>query len=263
MNCPRCQQPLPDPPERYCPNCGFELAGGPAATLAGGVPPPYGVPPPPPAGSPWERRNRIGFFTALIETTQQALTQPSAFFRAMSPTGGVGSPLLYAVVVGYFGAVVEALYNFVAYALMPGGFGAFGRSPEMEKLRPFLEGPGPLVATLVLGPVIVALKVFLWSVVLHVILALLGGARRGFEATCRTVCYAEATSLIKIIPFCGWIVAFIYVLAVLSIGLAEAHGTTRGKAAAAVMLPLLLCCCCLAVLFGLGIMAGVSALGQR
>ena len=108
MNCARCQQPLPDPPERYCPNCGAELGGGP------------GVPPPPPAGSPWERRDRIGFFSALIETTQQVLTQPSAFFRAMSPSGGVASPLLYAVVVGYFGAVVEALYNFVAYALMPG-----------------------------------------------------------------------------------------------------------------------------------------------
>jgi hypothetical protein len=265
MNCPRCQQPLPDPPERFCPNCGAELEG-PAETLSGTIlppppPPPYGGPPPPPPppsdGNPWERRDRVGFVSALVETTQQILTRPSSFFRSLSPEGGVGSALVYAVVVGYVGAVAAALYNFVANALMP-GFGGFG-GPEMERLRPFLEGPGVLIGTLILGPIFVVLEVAVWSGLVHVALLVLGGARRGIETTARTVCFAEAANLAKIIPFCGGVIAFIFFIVLLVIGVSETHGISRGKATAAVLLPLFLCCCC-GALAGFFLVTSLAAL---
>jgi hypothetical protein len=203
---------------------------------------------------PWERRGEIGLLSALVETTQTVLTQPTLFFRNLSPTGGMGGPLLYAVIVGYVGAAAAALYNYVANALMPGGFGGFGGSPELERLRPFIEGPGVLVGTLIFGPVLVVFEVFVWSGLVHVCLLLFGGARRGFEATVRVVCFAQAANLAKLIPFCGGVLGFVYLVALLTVGLSEGHGTSRGKAFAAVVAPLVLCCCCL---LGLGGMAAV------
>ena len=130
--CPHCHTVLSEPPERFCPNCGADLLAEPAAGVppplppvpplpdeyasgGGYAPPPsYGGPLPygaPPAGggNPWERRHTIGFFAALIETTKQVLTQPAAFFRSMPVTGGLGSPLLYAVIIAYVGLVASTI----------------------------------------------------------------------------------------------------------------------------------------------------------
>src|SRR5688500_16638311 len=128
-SCPRCQNALPDPPERFCPSCGTDLTLLPPSTAAGDppplplpedttprppdhptVPPPsstsgaYGAPresawapgPGERTGTPWERRHEIGLATALVETTQGVLTRPTEFFRAMPVTGGIGAPLIYA-----------------------------------------------------------------------------------------------------------------------------------------------------------------------
>jgi hypothetical protein len=91
---------------------------------------------------------------------------------------------------------------------------------------------------------------------------LFGGAPRGFEATLRVRCYAEAASLFRLVPFCGMPIFVIYSLVLTIVGLSEAHGIGRGRAAAAVLLPLLfLCCCCVgAIVLAVGGLA--SALGN-
>ncbi len=136
--CPVCRNALPEGTVGYCPNCGASLAASDATPPAGtGAPPPLpplgsapplplpgDVPPVPPtqppragrAGGgfgriPWDDRDRIGLLTALVETTREVLTAPARFFRAMPVTGGIGSPLLYAVIVGWVGVVATALYQ--------------------------------------------------------------------------------------------------------------------------------------------------------
>src|SRR5687767_5858147 len=118
-NCPRCRNPLPDPPERFCPSCGADLELPPPNSP--GLPPPRSEWAPGPGareGTPWERRDQIGIASALVETTQRVLTGPAAFFRAMPVTGGIGSPLVYALIVGYAGIVVSAIYDFVLESVM-------------------------------------------------------------------------------------------------------------------------------------------------
>src|SRR5687768_7213235 len=134
-SCPRCQNALPDPPERFCPSCGTDLTQFPTAAPPGAPPPPL----PPPSdvtpqtpwresawsegpgartATPWERRNEIGLATALVETTQRVLTKPTEFFRSMPVTGGIGAPLIYALIIGYAGVVISAIYNFVLESVM-------------------------------------------------------------------------------------------------------------------------------------------------
>jgi len=274
-NCPRCQTLLPDPPERFCPNCGADVSllpppqpseVSPAATSIPPVPlpPPSGWSPGPGAreGTPWERRHQIGFATALIETTQRVLSAPGAFFRAMPVTGGMGSPLLYAVIIGYAGIVISAIYDFVLESVMGSTFSRLGGggSEAIAGLMPYFQGGIGLGMKLIFGPLLLVISLLVLSGIVHLALMGLGGAARGFEATFRVACYSEAAALLNIIPVCGGVIGPIVMIVLMIIGVAEAHGTTRGRAAAAVLLPIVLCCCCVLIplVGGLASLIGAS-----
>jgi hypothetical protein len=255
--CPHCHHALPDPQPPSCPNCGGDprAASSPPSLL-----PRFGSPAAP--GIPWDQRDRIGFFAALVETTRQVLAEPGAFFRAMPLTGGLGSPLLYAVVIGWLGLAASAFYQAIFRSVVGSSFGALGDRPEVAAVLGWVESWAGFVAQVVLGGVFVVIGLLVAAAILHLMLLLLGGARRDFEATFRVVSFSQATSLLFLVPFCGQLIGVIWCLILYVLGLAQAHQIGHGKAAAAVLLPLVLVCCCcagMALLFA-GAIAGV--LGQ-
>ena len=287
--CPHCHATLAQPPERFCPNCGADLAaaggGEPHAAPPPSYPPPIPGPPPypplpggygsgggsapppgfggPPGGSnPWERRQTIGFLSALIETTKQVLTQPSAFFREMPVTGGLGSPMLYAVIIAYVGLAASTIYNVVFRSVLTSSLSRMGGGGELERLAPFLEGSTSLIVNLVFGPVLIVMGLFISAGLFHLMLLAFGGATRGFEATFRVASFSQAASIFNIIPGCGGLISLVYTLVVLIIGLSEAHQITRGKSAAAVLVPLLVICCCCAGVALMAMFGIAGALGQ-
>jgi hypothetical protein len=261
--CPHCRNALPESPGRYCPNCGGELQAEPPAVGASTPPPPPGLPPPLPGGSggagapagggsPWESRDRLGFLGALVETTRQVLGQPTRFFREMPTTGGIGAPLLYAVVIGWVGAAVSGLYSALFQSVVGSSLASFGERSGFAEAFQFAQSWAGLLIQVVFAPVWIAIVMFLVAGIFHLMLLVLGGARRDFEATFRVVSYAEAPAVLMVLPFCGGLVAAVWSLVLYIIGIAEAQGVGHGKAAAAVLLPLaLVCCCCglLALLF--------------
>jgi hypothetical protein len=237
MYCPHCQRPLPDPPERFCPHCGGDVQG---AAQAAGAERPVSSP-----GTPWESRDRLGLVNAYVETTKQVLLSPTAFFRAMPVAGGIGAPLAFGVLTAYIGAVVSALYQMVLNSVMGSWASQFTQGGEaFERLIPILTQGAGLLMTLILGPLFALAGIFVGAAITHLFLMMFSGAGRGFEATLRTVSYCQATQLLQILPLCGGIVASVWGIVVLIIGLSEAHGVSRGTAAAAVLVPLLLVCCC-------------------
>jgi hypothetical protein len=253
--CPHCHHALPDPPAGLCPNCGGDLT-------TSRLPPP---PPPsapgtsPHPGIPWDERDRIGVFSALVETTRQVLLEPGAFFRAMPVAGGLASPLLYGVVIGWIGLAAAAFYQAIFRSVVGSSWGALGDRPELAAVLGWVEGWAGFVAQVVFGGVFVVIGLFVVAGILHLMLLLLGGARRGFEATFRVVSFSQATSVLFLLPFCGQAIGAVWCLVLYVLGLAQAHQIGHGKAAAAALLPLLaLCCCCagLAFLFA-GAIAGL------
>jgi hypothetical protein len=263
--CPHCHHALPDPPGGLCPNCGADPRdpGVPVSPPGGfgAVPPPFEPPAPGGAagpGIPWDQRERIGFFAALAETTRQVLTEPGAFFRAMPVVGGLASPLLYAVVIGWIGLAAAAFYQAIFRSVVGSSWAGLGADrPEIVALLGWAESWLGFVAQVVFGGIAVVIGLFVSAGILHVVLMLLGGARRGFEATFRVVSFSQATSILFLIPFCGQLVGAVWCLVLYVLGLAEAHGIGHGKAALAVLLPIALCCCCCAGLAFL--FAGVLA----
>ena len=262
MSCPNCGAELPEPRERFCPSCGADLDVGGAGFEP---PPPEPSPlttPRPRMGTPWDDRARIGLVPALVETTQKVLTAPSSFFASMPVTGGIGGPLLYAIILGSLGSIVSAVYSAVFRALMGTSFSTLGGSSELRRLMPFVTGGASVVVQVIVAPILVILALFVGAAIAHLMLLLLGGARNGFEATFRVMCYAEAANVVRIIPACGELVFAVYCLVLTIIGLAAAHRIGIGKAAAAVLIPMvILCCCCVGgVLVAVGGLA--SALSQ-
>jgi hypothetical protein len=239
MTCPSCGAELPEPHERFCPHCGADLEA--ARPADSPLTKPRARP-----GTPWEDRGRIGFVPALVETTQKVLIRPSDFFASMPVTGGIGGPLLYGILVGTLGVIVAAVYREVFQALVGSTFAGLESSGELRRIMPFLMGGAGLVLQVVFAPIFVTLGLFVAAAIVHVLLLLFGGARRGFEATVRVMCYSEAAAVINVIPVCGGVISGVYFLVLAIIGLAAAHGIGKGTAAAAVLLPLVLVCCCCA-----------------
>lgn len=279
--CPHCQQTIVSTQDRFCSSCGGVLpietgAEDPAAIPA---PPPAPVVPPPlpaagggaddPAGParpgiPWEAREQLGFLTAFVETTRQVLLAPTAFFRAMPVSGGMGSPLVYGLIVGYLGLVVQAVYDTILRLVVGPTLGPLGGDPRFEQLAGFLEGGLGLVGTLIAGPFVIVIALLVFAGITHLFLLLLGGARRDFEATFRVIAYTSATAVFSILPFCGGLIGLVWRVVLAVLGLAEAHGIGRGTAAGAVLLPLVLfCCCCgLALALAFGGLASLAGVGQ-
>jgi hypothetical protein len=234
--CAFCEQPLPEPEPRFCPNCGHEIAGVlpsdlPAVPAAAAM-----------GGPPWERPG--AGLSELIETTKQVLTAPTAFFHTMSVTGGLGRPLAYGLILGTIGLVATTLYRAVFWASMGPGLTMMRHRAELPWILPYMQTGVGLVLQLVLGPPFLIVALFISAGIVHLLLMLFGGARRGFEATFRVLCYCEATALISLIPLCGGPIQAVYLIVLGIIGLAEAHGVSRATTAAAILLPLIVFCCC-------------------
>jgi hypothetical protein len=219
------------------------------------------TPPPPaepvaPAPIPWEDPARPGVIERFVETVKLLASKPAEAFDRMPTVGGIGQPLLFAIIVGWIGIAVSAIWML----LLGGMWLPFADKSQLGEVGAmFGFSTGLTIVMIVVAPILVIIGVFVQAVVLHLMLLIVGGATKGFEATTRVCSYAYAAQLAQIIPFCGGILAIAWSLILLVLGLAQAHSVSRGKAAVAVVLPLVLCCAFFAALMFMGVLAGVAS----
>ena len=196
-------------------------------------PPPPTEPPPSPPVIPWEEPGRP-WTTALVETVKLLLTRPREAFERMPIAGEVTKPIVFAVVLGWIGVIFNTIWSLAFKGMMPssGQYGGYA-------LPSFF-----LPLTAVCAPIFIVVGLLVASAIDHVMLMLVGGARSGFSATLRANCYAQASQVLQLLPFCGGLLAVVASLLLTIQGLATAHRISLGKAALAVLLPAVLCCGC-------------------
>ena len=201
-----------------------------------------------PAGLPWDRRQELGLFPAFVETLKLVLLNPTTAFSAMKTESGLSEPLIYAVIGGSVGFIVNFLFS-----LLVSSFGFMGNRDALAGL--LNVGIGAVVLVIFI-PVFITLGIFIGSGILHLCLILVGGARRPFETTFRVVCFGAGSAYpLMILPICGGLISGIWFLVVQCVGLTQAHQTTTGRALIAILLPIIVCCgggC-----FVLAVMAGI------
>lgn len=193
----------------------------------------------------------------LVATVMLFVTDPTTAFRRMSLTMGIFRPLIYGVLLAWVGEAVAYLFGLVFQASI---FGFLSQIDGMEEVIPaaFL-GMGLGIFALILAPVFIVIGIFIYSLIVHLFLMMVGGDQSGFGATFRVVCYSNTSQLAQVIPIAGGIIAFVWSLILGIIGLTEAHRTTTGKAVAAVLLPIVACCVCIALFVMMAIAFGISA----
>ncbi|MGB9618557.1 MAG: YIP1 family protein, partial [Desulfomonilaceae bacterium] len=147
------------------------------------------------------------------------------FFTAMPRTGGWLHPLLYAIIIGTTG-------NLAGYVL-----GALFEIPLISQSK---LSPGMTLFVGMLMPLLVWLGVMLWAVVLHGAIILFGAKKNPFEATLRITSYASSPDILNVIPTVGWVIAAVWKIVLVIIGVREVHRVSTGRAALAVLFPVLL-----------------------
>lgn len=202
----------------------------------------------PRSGLPWDERQSKGLVSAFIETLQMVLTRPAEAFTAMRRGGGLGEPLLYAVIGGSIGGIVSFLFQLGLQSL-----GIFGNRDHNAFAMMAGLGAGS-IALIILVPLFVCIGMFIAAAVIHVCLMIVGGAKQSFETTFRVIAFTHgSTGPLQMIPICGGMIAAVWGLVVYCIGLARAHEIETGRAVMAVLLPLIVCCgggILLAIMFG-------------
>jgi hypothetical protein len=211
------------------------------AEAAGAPPLQTGAPLPPGtttarSGLPWEHRQDRGFFNAFVETLMLVLTKPGEAFLMMRREGGLGEPLIYALIGGCVGAIVSFLFSL--------GLHSIGLFSDRQNAVVAMAGMGiGSVAFIILLPLLVIIGLFVGSAIVHLCLMIVGGAKQPFETTFRVLAFSQgSTGPLQMIPICGGLISGVWALVCNCIGLARAHDTDTGRAVLAIFLPLIVCC---------------------
>jgi hypothetical protein len=186
-------------------------------------------------GLPWEHRQERGFFNAFIETLTMVLTRPAEAFSVMKREGGLGEPLIYALIGGCLGGIVSALFSL--------GFQSIGLFTDKNNSLAAMTGMGIGFGTIILVPLVIVIFLFIWSALAHLCLMIFGGANQSFETTFRVFAFTQGSAgPLQIIPLCGGLISGVWAIVCNCIGLARAHETDTGRAVLAVFSPLIVCC---------------------
>jgi hypothetical protein len=194
-------------------------------------------------GLPWEHRQERSFFNAFIDTLSMVLTRPAEAFSVMKREGGLGEPLIYALIGGSVGGIVSALFSL--------GFQSIGLFTDKNNSLAGMAGIGiGSVAMIILLPLFIVVFLFIWSALAHLCLMIVGGANQPFETTFRVFAFTQGSAgPLQIIPLCGGMISGIWAIVCNCIGLARAQETDTGRAVLAVLSPLIVCCGGFLILF--------------
>ena len=219
------------------------------------------APPPPPPGpelpSPFADRRRIGFFASFFETWKLVATQPQHFFgrvRADQPWVAI----LFGVLASTVGNVAASIYAYFSGQQAILALQQMVQNMPEDQARFFrlysqaLTG-GAVFAQAVLAPIVTFVLIYVAAAIVHLLLMLLRGAHRGFDATLTAVAYASGLLLLLAVPGCGSLLALVWGLVSLVLGLGAIQRCGSGKAAAAVMAPFVLACICCCGVIGVAV----------
>ena len=204
----------------------------------------------------WEQPDQRGRFNGFWVTVKDVLFSPVSFFDTLRTQGDYFMPLIFALIVAFLGGIVSTIWGNVFSSFFQEMFLSMypqnSYPPNLAAWEKYI-----MMGSVFMLPAAEFVAIFLSSLIIHFLLIILNGAKNGFEATFRSVCYIRACNLFLFVPILGGLITFFYTLILQIISLKEMHEIDAWKAFLAVFLPIfLLCCCCCA---GIAIFASLIA----
>ena len=154
----------------------------------------------------WEQREQLGPFPAMMQTIRAVLFRPVQTFACLKHTGGLTSPLLYALILNTTLYALTGLISLISLLMMTPQEFMSGwqliqeQFQSIQELYPGFQLPAQpfftksfyeyyIGGSILLWPLIGMIGYFLGAGLMHLSLMMVGGARRPFETTFRTSCY--------------------------------------------------------------------------
>ncbi len=192
----------------------------------------------------WETWRHKGRFSAFIETWKNIMTNPVSFYKRVPKRGNFVLPLYYGIICQSIAIILMWSYQagfhsipvLLDYTAAFGGYWPWTFHFDLFTMGIFL------MALCVVAPLFAILGLSFMSGIFHICLKVFGGAKEGYEATFRAICYASSAQVLGVIPIVGGVVAGVWSLVLSVIGIKEMHGTTYSRAVIAVVLPVITCC---------------------
>lgn len=179
----------------------------------------------PESSTPWEDMASLGFTTAFFRTVKEVFSTPDIFFRRIPVNNGILNPLLYGIIAGYIGALINSFWQYIFRGMLGGGLNFAGVSPVI--LYAFIL------------PILIIIGLFVGGIIIHISVMMFGG-KRGFEATFRVLSFSNSIQLVSVVPLLGALYALIYYPVLIVVGLKETHRITMGRAALAVFVSIII-----------------------
>ena len=196
-----------------------------------------------------EPQQHGGWLAAFARTWFEACLSPVKFFDAVGRGTSLFEPVLFGVIVGWLSAIAASLMSFMGIVPLVGFLGTISGG-QVSGLISVMSQAAWVAVYILFGWLFALVGIMVSTLVAHLFLIIVGGARRGLATTCRVIGYAWAPNIFSIVPVIGWLVAPIYGIVLEIIGLARAHGIEYWRSAIAVILPILLGCCCVIATVG-------------
>jgi hypothetical protein len=185
-----------------------------------------------------------GWFNSLIRTWVEACFHPIDFFNSVGRSDRLHEPLIFGSIVGWLSGFATALVSFAFRLPLLALLQAMGGEGTAQTAFSVFSEAVWVFIMLLFGWLFALVGILVSSVILHIFLFIVGGAKKGLVMTIRTMGYACAANVFSIVPLIGGVVAFIYCLVLEIIGLARSHEVEYWRSALAVFLPIILVCCC-------------------
>jgi hypothetical protein len=117
----------------------------------------------------WERRSSWFDLQAIIEMIRNVLVDPVTTFKQMKLSGDMASPLVFVLVLGSVGLIVNLFWNI----LLEG----FQYLPFRHGAEEFFISTGMKVVFMVFSPILVLIGTFISAGILHISLPITGGRK--------------------------------------------------------------------------------------
>ncbi|MBD3162067.1 MAG: hypothetical protein GF346_07205 [Candidatus Eisenbacteria bacterium] len=198
--------------------------------------------PGPSAGDPipWEMGDRLGITPRAIWTVALAFREVDDFFRRIARGVSVFPALTFGLLIYAIASLVEAIYGALLWAGLGDNVREFlasvpGAEPGME-----MPGAGDIFSSHGVAILFYPLFAFLWSWVVHLFLRMFGNPARGMTDTFRIVNYSIAPLVLTVIPICGNLIGWIWVVLLSVRGLIRNQEMEGSSALLAVLIPFVL-----------------------
>jgi hypothetical protein len=146
------------------------------------------------------------------KTAMSVLTSPSAFFKEMPKTGGFVEPLIFMVIMGIIGGLIQTIFSIVGLH-----FGIMAMS----------------VWAIILFPIYIVIGGFIGAAILFVIWKLMG-SQESYETAYRCGAYISVLmpiiTVLGLIPYLGFAVGLVLYVYFLVIASMEVHKIPSQKA---------------------------------